>query len=74
MGGVERLPNGNTLIVESVNGRIFEVTQTCELVWDYINPDFDAVFPSRKEAGNAVFRAFRYAVDSPELAGRIVLS
>ena len=41
MGGVERLSNGNTLIVESVNGRIFEVTPDCELVWDYINPDFE---------------------------------
>ena len=71
MGGVERLSNGNTLIVESVNGRIFEVTPDCELVWDYINPDFDAIFPSSKEPGNAVFRAFRYALDSPELAGRL---
>ena len=71
MGGVERLSNGNTLIVESVSGRIFEVTPDCELVWDYINPDFDAIFPSSKEPGNAVFRAFRYAPDSPELAGRL---
>ena len=68
MGGVERLPNGNTLIVESVNGRIFEVTPDCELVWDYINPDFDTPFPTSKEPGNAVFRSFRYAVDSPELS------
>ena len=72
MGGVERLSNGNTLIVESVNGRIFEVTADGELVWDYINPDFDAPFPSSKEPGNAVFRAFRYAADSPELADRII--
>ena len=71
MGGVERLSNGNTLIVESVNGRIFEVTPDCELVWDYINPDFDTPFITSKEPGNAVFRAFRYAPDSPEIAGRL---
>ena len=71
MGGVERLPNGNTLITESVNGRIFEVTHESELVWDYINPDFDAPFPSSKDPGNAVFRAFRYDAGSPQLAGRI---
>ena len=71
MGGVERLPNGNTLITESVNGRVFEVTREEELVWDYINPDFDSPFPSTKELGNAIFRAFRYSADDPELAGNL---
>ena len=71
MGGVERLPNGNTLITESVNGRVFEVTHEAELAWDYINPDFDSPFPSTKALGNAIFRAFRYSADDPELAGNL---
>lgn len=71
MGGVERLPNGNTLIVESVNGRIFEVTPEGALVWDYVNPDFDAPFPTSREPGNAVFRAFRYPPGAAELGGRL---
>lgn len=34
-----RLPNGNTLIVESDNGRAFEVTQSKEVVWEYLSPN-----------------------------------
>jgi hypothetical protein len=33
----QRLPNGNTLITESNNGRIIEVTPEGELVWEYRN-------------------------------------
>lgn len=34
----ERLPNGNTLIVESDNGRAFEVTRDKRIVWEFRNP------------------------------------
>lgn len=34
-----RLPNGNTLITESDNGRAFEVTPKQEIVWEYYNPN-----------------------------------
>ena len=37
-GVVQRLPNGNTLIVESLNGRAFEVTPAKKIVWEYYNP------------------------------------
>lgn len=33
-----RLDNGNTLIVESLGGRIFEVTPEGEIVWEFVNP------------------------------------
>jgi len=33
-----RLPNGNTLIVESDPGRVFEVTPHKETVWEFLNP------------------------------------
>ena len=36
-GTCERLPNGNTLITESDNGRAFEVTPDNEIVWEFIN-------------------------------------
>jgi hypothetical protein len=32
------LPNGNTLIVETENGRGFEVTRAGEIVWEFISP------------------------------------
>jgi hypothetical protein len=31
----DRLPNGNTLIVDSLNHRVVEVTPTGEIVWEY---------------------------------------
>lgn len=37
-GRNQRLPNGNTLITESDNGRIFEVTPDKEIVWEFVNP------------------------------------
>jgi hypothetical protein len=37
-GTVQRLSNGNTLIVESVEGRVIEVTTDGEIVWEYRNP------------------------------------
>ena len=44
----DRLPNGNTLITETIPGRVIEVTPQKEIVWEYINP------------GGALFRAHRY--------------
>jgi hypothetical protein len=37
-GAATRLPNGNTLISESENGRAFEVTSDKEIVWEFYNP------------------------------------
>jgi hypothetical protein len=38
-GGVQALPNGNVLIVESERGRAFEVTRAGDVVWEYYDPD-----------------------------------
>lgn len=37
-GASQRLPNGNTLITESDNGRAFEVTPDGTIVWEFYNP------------------------------------
>ena len=37
-GNAQRLPNGNTLIADSDNGRAFEVTHEGDLVWEFRNP------------------------------------
>ena len=34
----DRLPNGNTLIVDSANHRVVEVTPTGEIVWEFYSP------------------------------------
>lgn len=66
-GGAERLPNGNTLITEGASGRIFEVTPANHVVWEYISPFFAN---GQQGFTNWVFRAHRYGLDHPALAGR----
>ena len=55
ISSAQRLPNGNTLITEGANGRIFEVTPDHELVWEYISPYFD-----KDHRNNMFYRAYRY--------------
>jgi len=38
VSGAQRLANGNTLITEGTTGRLFEVTRTRAIVWQYVNP------------------------------------
>jgi hypothetical protein len=40
----QRLPNGNTLILEAAHHRLFEVTPECETVWEYV---FDTPWTQR---------------------------
>ena len=54
LGGCQRLANGNTLIVESTSGRIFEVTSAGEVVWDH-------------RPGGEIVRALRYEKDDAGL-------
>jgi hypothetical protein len=39
-GSAQRLPNGNTLAVESDKGRAFEVTPAGEIVWEFVCPHY----------------------------------
>ena len=66
-GGAERLPNGNTLITEGMTGRLFEVTPSNQIVWEYISP-----FLAKNQHGlnNGVFRAHRYGPDYLAFSGR----
>lgn len=38
VSSTQRLSNGNTLIDEGMNGRIFQVTPGGEIVWEYVSP------------------------------------
>ena len=68
ISGAQRLPNGNTLICEGTFGRIFEVTPSGEITWEYVNPFF---FQSGQMGYiNWVFKAFRYGPDHAALVGR----
>jgi hypothetical protein len=60
-GNAQRLANGNTLINEGANGRVFEVTDEGRIVWEYVHPHV-----TRDAAGlrhNRVYRATRIPYD-----------
>ncbi len=65
-GSNQRLPNGNTFIADSDNGRLFEVTPEGEIVWEFLNPDLT-------KAGKRMplYRSMRY---SPEFVERFIES
>lgn len=56
VSSTQRLSNGNTLITEGSDGRIFEVTADHEIVWEYINP-----YKGQDQlvGMNMVYRAYR---------------
>ena len=74
VSGSSRLPNGNTLICEGPEGRIFEVTPEEEIVWEYINAEnvYGPVTQGDEPGNNAVFRAYKYGLDYLHLKGEIL--
>jgi len=71
-GGAQRLPGGNTLICQTTQNRLFEVTQDGTLVWEYVSP-VNAAGPVDQGAiapGNSAFKIRRYPMDYPGFAGR----
>jgi len=64
ISGAQRLPNGNTLITEGPDGRLFEVTVEGTIVWEYVFPQF-----SGARRTNSVYRAYRLPYDwIPQIA------
>jgi hypothetical protein len=61
-GMKQRLPNGNTFIVDPDNRRLLEVTPDKELVWEYYC-SFSSAPPSHLPKGHAVNFARRYGAD-----------
>ena len=68
ISGASRLPNQNTLVCEGTSGRVFEVTKSGEVVWEWWNPVYNAR-PTGDTMG-WLFRAYRYPMDYAGLAGR----
>lgn len=54
ISSAQRLPNGNTLIDEGMDGRLFQVTSKDNIVWEYVSPYF---IHGDTAGGNWVFRA-----------------
>ena len=72
MSAVERLPNGNTLITNSHNMRLFEVTPDNEVVMDFV---LEHLIPEELgHVGGRIWRAFKLPADYPGLAAGFVAS
>ncbi|MFC1783431.1 arylsulfotransferase family protein [Planctomycetota bacterium] len=59
-GSCQRLPNGNTLITQTNSGRVFEVTDRGDLVWEFYHPSVRKKAAKRK----AIYRLMR--ITDPE--------
>ncbi len=68
--GCQRLPNGNTLICETMHGRVFEITPEGEVVWEFINPFYNQWLKDVFGRMNGIFRSYRYGRDYPGLKGK----
>lgn len=62
LGSCQRLPNGNTLVSESRNGRAFEVTPEGRIVWEFYNPHRAG---ERDELVAVLFEMLRLPPDFP---------
>lgn len=60
-GSVQRLPNGNTFSLDCHKGRLFEVTPSGEIVWEYISPF--AWGRGTQVLDSGIYRAYRYGYD-----------
>jgi len=60
--GAQRLPDGDTLICDGVDGRFFEVTPEGTIIWQYINPYPDPTI-------NAVFKIVYIPPEEPPEPG-----
>lgn len=81
ISGCQRLPNGNTLICSGPQGRFFEVNNSGDILWEYINPVYgntilnqgdlppEGPFGMPSAANNSVFRCERFDVDFAGFSG-----
>jgi len=72
--GVQRQPNGNTLICATRQGHVFEVTPDGDVVWEYQVPVGQrGIVKERYDSDGQNFRTFRvyrYGPDFPAFAGK----
>ncbi|MDG2139097.1 MAG: aryl-sulfate sulfotransferase [Flavobacteriales bacterium] len=80
ISGVQRLPNGNTLICDGAHGIFFEIDSTENIVWNYVNPissngplvQGNSIPLNNNGNGtiNSTFRCQRYLPSFPGFIGR----
>lgn len=70
ISGAHRLRNGNTLICDGPEGRLFEVTPDGTVAWDYKVPFGSADGEDGPRMTHSLFRGTRIPPDHPALRGR----
>jgi hypothetical protein len=72
ISGCRPMNNGGFFITSGFDGKIFEVTKTGEIVWQYINPDAGSVIIKQGDVPNGVqvFRAERYPANFSGFKGK----
>ena len=59
VSSAQRLPNGNTMITEGADGRIFETTREGDIVWEFVSP----YYGKKNDTRNMIYRAYRVPYD-----------
>ena len=72
LSGAQRLENGNTLICFGPSGRLVEVTEGGETVWEYLNPFAGNAPNPAGDPPYSIFRATQIPCDHPAIADRLV--
>ncbi len=68
ISGAQRLSNGNTLICEGTKGKFFELDESENIVWEYVNPvQLNGPISQGTVAGNNI--VFRCTLYEPGFAG-----
>jgi Arylsulfotransferase (ASST) len=71
VSNAQRLPNGNTLICEGANGRIFEINATGNRLWNYVNPvEKNPMLQGAEHFQNQIFRGVFYDLKYSGFKGR----
>jgi hypothetical protein len=70
ISGVERLPNGSTLAIEGITGRLVEIASDGKVVWEWSNlfggeEEPADTGPSARVPPKALFRASKIPLDHP---------
>lgn len=77
LSGLQRLPNGNTLIQIGRAGRAIEITPSEQIVWEYIQPLVQGNPTAQGDSlagANLAFRMNRYMPDFSGFSGRTLVS
>jgi hypothetical protein len=71
LSNAQQLANGHVFINEGGSGRLFEIDNNDNIVWEYINPvSYGGPNPQGSSIfGNSIFRAYKYPPDYPAFEG-----